>query len=123
MTPAQDTGSIAEKRLTWAPSSGGYVAQPTRAQTVGFIKGPLPLTWVRQAAALPGKTLHVALTLWYLVGLQKTKTVRLTAKPLTAMGVSRDAKYDALTRLMQAGLVTIEQQPGRVPVVTLVDVI
>jgi hypothetical protein len=68
---------------------------------------------------MPGKTLQVGLTLWYLSGLQKSPTVRLASKPLEAMGVSRDAKYEALQRLASAGLVSIAQSPGRAPLVTL----
>lgn len=110
-----------EKRLVWDPvrremvPAGSIVKGPAGR----FIKGPLPLTWMQEAARLPGKTLQVALTLWYLAGLQKTSTVRLASRPLDLMGVSRDAKYEALARLANAGLVTVEQKVGQAPMVTL----
>jgi DNA-binding MarR family transcriptional regulator len=85
----------------------------------GFVKGPIPLPWLQTAARLPGKTLHVGLCLWYLAGLTRSTTVRLGTKAVHDMGISRDAKSDALRRLVEAGLVTVEQRPGKVPIVTL----
>lgn len=111
-----------ERKLVWNPATRQYVPtmpEVNGAKPAGFIKGPLPLDWMHRAARLPGKALHVALTLWYLAGLQKSQTVKLASKPLVAMGVSRDAKYDALTRLTAAGLVTVDQEPGQAPIVTL----
>lgn len=108
-----------EVRLAWCPSASGY--KPATTKGPGFIRGPLPLPWMQCAARMPGKTLQVALVLWYLAGLQKSRTVRLATKSLALMGVSRDAKYDGLARLEREGLVSIEQKPGHAPVVTLLD--
>lgn len=110
-----------ERKLVWNPAMQQFMpAVPaTGAKPAGFIKGPLPLDWMQRAARLPGKALQVALALWYLAGLQKSQTVKLASKPLEAMGVSRDAKYDALARLAAAGLVAVDQRPGQAPIVTL----
>lgn len=110
-----------ERKLVWNPTTQEFMpAVPsTGVKPAGFIKGPLPLDWMQHAARLPGKTLQVALALWYLAGLQKSQTVKLASKPLEAMGVSRDAKYEALLRLAAAGLVTVDQKPGQAPIVTL----
>ena len=86
-----------------------------------FICGPLPLGWINAAGTLPGKTLQVGLVLWYLSGLCKSRTVRLGSKQLMAMGVARDAKYEALARLRDAGLIEVDQKPGRVPTITLLQ--
>ena len=113
---------VTERKLTWDRVSGQFVADATHEagrKPAGFIKGPLPLGWMQAAARLPGRTLQVALALWYLAGLKKDTTVRLTTKPLEDMGVSRDAKYDGLARLEGAGLVSIRRQPGQAPLVTL----
>ena len=72
-----------ERRHAWSAATGSYAPAPEKS--AGFIKGPLPLVWVQQAASMPGKTLQVGLTLWYLSGLQKSPTVRLASKPLEAM--------------------------------------
>ena len=111
------TIGVPERRHAWTATTGGHSLVPDRAG--GFIKGPLPLAWVQQAARMPGKTLQVGLTLWYLSGLQKSRTVKLPSKPLVSMGVSRDAKYEALERLRSAGLISVEQTPGSAPRVTL----
>lgn len=111
-------GDIVERRLHFRASQGQLV-QPDRQRQDGFIKGPLPLTWMAKAAQLPGKTLQVALALWYLSGLQKTDSVKLTAKTSSLFGLSRDAKYDAIARLEAAGLIEVLRSPGRSPVVTI----
>lgn len=118
-----DNTTIGERRLVWDRQRDAFVDAPEAAKAktqAGFIKGPLPLEWMRAAARMPGRTLQVALVLWYLAGLKRSDTVRLSSEQLDAVGVSRDAKYDALQRLRAAGLVTVDQQPGRAPVVTLV---
>lgn len=109
--------SVVERRHAWSAAKGGYM--PATERSAGFIKGPLPLDWMQKAAQMPGKTLQVGLTLWYLSGLQRSKTVKLASKQLAAMGVSRDAKYESLERLRAAGLIAVQQQPGRAPTVTL----
>ena len=113
--------ATAERKRTWDARSGGFTdAKPIR-KIKPFILGPLPLDWINIAGALQGKSLQVGLVLWYLSGVCKSKTIRLGNKQLFAMGVARDAKYQALNRLQQAGLVLVDQQPGRVPAVTLLD--
>lgn len=113
---------ITEIAHRWSPRHGQHVAGVRPAiRTPGFIKGPLPLDWVQRAAALPGKALHVGLCLWYLAGLTQSKRVRLTSKTTQAMGVSRDAKGEALKRLAQAGLIRVEQCPGCAPEVDLLE--
>lgn len=48
-----------------------------------FVKGPIPLNWVQAAANLPGKSVHVAIVLWFLAGIKKSQTVKLTQVLLT----------------------------------------
>lgn len=117
--PLSQSSGITERRLHFRPTQGQLVAAD-RPQSDGFIKGPLPLSWMTQAAQMPGKTLQVALALWFLCGLQKTNSVTLASKTAERFGISRDAKYEAIDRLVKAGLVTVQQTPGKAPVVTLV---
>jgi len=109
---------VTERRLHFVPNKGQLVGAD-RPRPDGFIKGPLPLGWMTRAAHLPGKTLQVALALWYLSGLQKSDSVTLASKVAERFGISRDAKYDGLARLVEAGLIFVVQSPGRAPVVTL----
>lgn len=111
---------VQEQKLSWSRKDGRFAAvDEARVKGGGFIKGPIPLLWINLAACLPGKTLQVGIALWFLVGLKKSPTVMLASKTLTALGVSRDAKYDALQRLEAAGLVSVQRQPGRAPLVTV----
>lgn len=109
--------SIATRKLSWGGS--GYAEQPS-SKGGGFIKGPLPLSWMQTAMQLPGKTLHLALAIWYLAGLnRRTDNLMLSPKIVRSFGVSRDAQYDALRRLEEIGLIRVIRQPGQAPRVTL----
>ena len=86
-----------------------------------FICGPIPLGWVSAASALPGAALSVGLALWYLAGLTKSRTVKLTGATLKIFGTERRAAYRALKGLEAAGLVTVKRHPGQAPLVTILD--
>ncbi|MCP5278903.1 MAG: hypothetical protein H6935_11155 [Thiobacillus sp.] len=107
-------------RFVWNAATTRFQVDPSPQQSIRhFIKGPLPLEWIERAAALPGKALHVALAIWYQVGLERQSTITLGQKRLKRFAVSRDAKYDALRRLEQNGLVSVEQLPGKSPKITV----
>ena len=36
----------------------------------GFLRGPIPWTWLLAASRLGGKVLHVGIVLWFLVGVR-----------------------------------------------------
>jgi hypothetical protein len=94
------------------------VSPPRRVQGT-FLKGPIPMDWLQRAAILPGKALHLGVALWFRAGLVGSMRLKLSNADLAALGVARDAKYEGLQRLKAAGLIAIEQQPGRAPTVTL----
>src|SRR6187399_3094149 len=76
-----------------------------------FLKGPVPLPWLQRAANLPGRTLDLAIALWYRIGVEKTLTVTLTNVLLKEFGVDASAKARALVQLEQAGLVRVQRRP------------
>jgi hypothetical protein len=84
-----------------------------------FLRGPIPLEWLAKAAALPGKTLNVAIALWWHHGMAKDQPFKLTRRALKSLSVERDAAGLALTRLEQAGLIRVERNPGQRPTITL----
>lgn len=86
-----------------------------------FIKGPIPLSWMSRACQLPGHALHVALCLWYLCGLTRSRTVTLGNRVLRDFHVDRHAKYRALGALERAGLVRVTQARGALPRVEILD--
>ena len=81
----------------------------------------LPVPWLERVAQLPGKALHVGVMLFYLVAIRRSAEVRFSQATLRRFHTSRDASYDALRRMKEAGLVRVAKSPGRSPVVTLLD--
>jgi hypothetical protein len=106
---------IQERRIVSATT-----AKLTQQRSDRYLRGPVPLAWLEAAARLPGRALQVGLALWYLVGVTKSTTVRLSSVRLVGFGVDRSAKRRALTALAGAGLITLDQAPGHNPAVTLI---
>jgi hypothetical protein len=94
---------------------------PRRAKGEGFFAGPIPLGWVAQAAALPGRAWHLACALWHDAQCQKGKfaTLRPTRRTLRRFGLSDRTYYRALRALESAGLIRVEGLRGRRPLVTI----
>jgi len=86
-----------------------------------FLRGPIPGLWLTRAATLPGRTLHVALALWHLAGMARSRVVKATGEAFRRFGVSPHAARRGLAAMERAGLVTAERHSGRRPLVTLLD--
>jgi hypothetical protein len=84
-----------------------------------FLRGPVPLDWLLQAANLPGRALHVGVALWHLDGFRQTRTVQLKPSVIREFGMDRHASYRALIELETAGLVSVIHKRGAAPMVTL----
>lgn len=85
-----------------------------------FLRGPISLDWLGRAAALPGKTLNVALALWWLHGMAKGKPLKLTRAALNHLKVERDAASSGLVWLERAGLIHIVRHPGQRPTIAII---
>lgn len=84
-----------------------------------FLKGPIPLEWLKRAAPLPGKALQIYLCIWFLKGVKRNNTVKLSYKLLIEFGVSRSSSYRGLKALEDTHLISVERHSGRSPLVTL----
>jgi hypothetical protein len=115
----RDDKSIPVKRVRLDSSSGQYIDAP---MSVPFLKGPIPMAWLNVAARLPGKTLNVGIAIWWLAGMSKTTSFKLTRKALDQLGVSRDATSDALKRLEDNCLIRVQRLPGQRPTVQILPV-
>lgn len=104
------------KRLQFDAVTKTLATAPKRAP---FLRGPIPLEWLGVAASLPGKTLNVAIALWWRHGMAKGQPFKLTRTALKAMNVERDAESAGLKRLEQAGLIRVERKPGRRPTILI----
>lgn len=77
--------------------------------------------WLCEAARQPGKSAQLALMLAWQAAQAGSPAVKPARRGLRRFGVSRDACYDGLRRLEDAGLVHVWRLPGRLPQVILVE--
>jgi len=80
------------------------------------------MPWLENAARLPGRALHVALALRHQSALKRSLTVTLPNRQLAEFGLDRDAKRRGLAALESARLVIVERNPGRNPIVTILEI-
>lgn len=112
MRSPTDTVADAQIPVTRFAYNKETESHTARAPTKKFIKGPIPLNWISRANALPGKAGAVGLALWFLAGVQKTQTVKLTGEVEMIAGCGRKAVYAGLAALEEAGLVGVERRRG-----------
>ncbi len=98
------------KRLQIDPASGSLAESPKK---VPFLRGPIPLAWLAEAAKLPGKTINVAIAIWWHHGMAGGKPFKLTKMVLNSLNVGRDAATAGLNNLEQAGLIKVERKQGQ----------
>ena len=92
--------------------------KPTR-QLGLFIKGPIPLDWMKKANNLGGSTGIVATMLWFYVGLTGSKTVKLDSKIDSITGLTRQTRQHILKKLEWHGLIKLIPRRGGYPTVTI----
>jgi len=92
---------------------------PKKKSDKRFIQGPIPMKWILIASELPGKSLEISMVLWFLKGVIRNNTVKLSGKLVRSFGVSRSTLYRGLTEMEKAGLISIKRQIGRSPMVTI----
>ena len=92
-----------------------------KRQAEAFLKGPIPLAWLRQAANLKRPALTVGLALWFQHGITNCHDVRLTHGLLRRLGLQPWSGLRGLHQLIDDGLVEADIQRGRTPIVTLPD--
>jgi len=78
------------------------------------------LDWLRCAARLPGRALHVAIALKLQSDIGRSRQFRSQRALIESFGVDRYAERRALRALSTAGLIRVEQGRGRRPVVTVI---
>jgi hypothetical protein len=115
-TPHTPDVYLPVKRLQLDPASNTLVEAPKRDL---FLRGPIPISWLDKAAALPGKTLNIAIALWWLHGMAKGKPLKLTQTALNYFNVKRDAASDGLARLENSKLIQVERHAGRRPTISI----
>lgn len=86
-----------------------------------FFAGPVNWSWIAKAGSLPCKSLQVAIAIRHQSKLEKRNEIKLGNTFLEQMGVSCDAKRRALAELEGAGLISVQRETGKNPVVTIIE--
>ncbi len=116
---------VPKKSLPGCLSSAPKISRgESRSQRL-FVKGPIPCDWIAAACRLGKGCAEVSWALWFLHGIKnkydsrENQSFTLSNKLLKEYGVSQVRKYNALKALERAGLISIIQEPGSLPVVTI----
>jgi hypothetical protein len=98
--------------------------KPTQTMIKGqFLKGPIPIDWLSQAAKLPGKSaLLVGIAIWFHSGRTKSKTVVLTSKTMQNFARDRRVKYEGLKLLEEKKLIKVCRRNSKNPEVTILSI-
>ncbi len=81
----------------------------------------VPLDWLKSACGAHGRGVEVGCVLWFRARADRSKTVRLSRHViLDVIGLDPQAARRALRALEQAGLVRVDRQHGRAPIVEIV---
>jgi len=91
-------------------------------QTQPFLRGPVPLDWLRRAKKLTKPALVAGLVVWYVRGCSGKENVSPRRGQWKRFGVSRDEARRGIHALCDAGLLhLVKGGRGRRPVVRIVD--
>ena len=99
---AQRIGTASRRKVRMVRKTGGL-----------FLRGPIPMPWLYEAAKLGVSPLWVGCVLWHLAGLKKSDTFLVSNLHLHRWGIERRAKSRALKALSDAGLITITSAQRR----------
>lgn len=108
---------VEEVRMVLDPHTGKWVETAAKKRFIASI----PFGWIQLAAALPGKTVQVALALCFLKGVKQSLTFKVTQEALSLSSCSRQAYYQALINLEKAGLVGVQRPSGQRATITLIN--
>jgi hypothetical protein len=88
-----------------------------------FIRGPIPLGWLAQAANIPRRNaVLVGLMLFYLAGLKKERHgLVLTVKRCKPFGLERKSVQRGLADLEKSGLIRVSRAAGKSPRVDIIS--
>ena len=83
-----------------------------------FLKGPIPLNWIREHVQCPADRLLLVLRAHS--DMQRSSEIKVTADVLRDAGITdRKAAYRAIKRLEVSGSLSVSRKPGRRPVIRL----
>lgn len=108
---------IKEKRVAYKSPQLDELS--LRQQSKFFLHPQIQLIWIEKAAQLGIQTLVVGILLQFRTLLGQKAVVTLPQDFLSRFGISRGVKQRALKKLKKAGLICVEQETGRSPLITV----
>ena len=84
-----------------------------------YLRGPIPMDWLRAASRCGLRAEAVAMLLWYAAGWQKSNPAKLTPAILSELRVHPKTARRILGKFQDVGLVDVEFHRGRSPLVTI----
>ena len=84
-----------------------------------YLRGPIPMDWLRAASCCGYRAEAVAMLLWYAAGWQKSNPAKLTPAILSELRVHPKTARRILGKFRDVGLVDVEFHRGRSPLVTI----
>ena len=112
--------AIREKKLAYKHPN--LCELQSKQETKFFLHPRVQLVWIEKAAELGIQALVVGLLLQFRVVLSGTESVTLPKDFLAKFWISRGVKQRALKKLEEASLVSVVQDQGRSPVITVLRV-
>jgi len=97
-------------------------AKPSRKKPYEPFLKSIPLGWIKRATAIPGRALHAAIALRHISALQKSRTVKMQRNIREQFGLTSENYNQALIKLEEAGLVTVDRFEGQAHIVTIIEI-
>jgi len=108
---------LAFTKLRYDPNTKTHNNSNTTNQP--FIRGPIPLNWIKKASGIGGKALNVGISLWFMHGVKQSVSFRTTRETLRIANCSRQTFSRSLDSLELSGLIKVARSSGRRPEVTI----
>ena len=109
--------AIREKRVAYKHPN--LCELQSRQKTKFFLHPRVQLVWIEKAAELGNQALLVGILLQFRVVLSGNESVTLPKDFLAKFWISRGIKQRALKTLEEAGLVSVVQEQGHSPLITV----
>lgn len=87
-----------------------------------FIKGPIPLDWMKIASRCGRRGVELGLLLLYAAGWQKKSSVKFTSSIREELKIGEKTTKRILVQMQREGIIEVDFHRGRAPLVTLLPV-
>ena len=114
-------GSLVEEIKIKLPVTEKLIENRKQKKYTAFIKGPIQLLWLTEACKLSKSAMKVALSICFLKGIHGDTWFKLESTIIKKFSLTRQSKSNGLQELEQAGLIEINQKPGALPLIKIID--